>query len=200
MAAPAAAQFDFTSRALTDTSWADERAGVLAFTVPDGSMAPDHAQGASLTLTPADSISAIGVGTTVLLTQGGQRVLRQVVALPGHKELEADPAYLHCTDSKWAFFSVVEDTVIFFRDEHPPEGTTLAAVSDLTSYDDISEVTLKLSEWDAAPVIGDSLFMVHALTRATLADPDAARTHAQGADSREWGAIHFNDLVGYLDE
>lgn len=138
---------------------------------------------------------SIGLRTIVELERDGETIQRHVMGLPNSKVLSQDADFTIRSESLWQFWSPFENAVCWMQGEHYT--TPVQFKSDLLAADVLLDISL--SDYRAAPALGDSLYFVHATNRPTIAE-GATRTLAQGADSREWGTIHFNDITGIIEE
>ena len=163
-----------------------------SFTVPDGSMVPALTSGSTYE-TREPQRGFYRRSYIVVLTHDGHDIARKIVALPSDKQLTQDADFVLRSQSTWRGDFHVDKAICWLTGDPP-------AIPPLrTSHLNTDHVVLDISFliYNEAPTLGDSLFYVHALNRPTIAD-EATRTLAQGADSREFGTIHFNDILGVI--
>lgn len=162
------------------------------FVAPDASMTPRLTQGQGYTIatTTADNVL---YGAVVVFPYNSQQVARLIVGVPESKQIAQDADFVVRATWRWDFWSDVENVQVWMQGDPPVQAPMKKA--DLVAADILLEVPL--SDYEAAESLGDSLFYVHALNRPAIAD-GATRTAAQGADSREFGPVHFDDFVGVI--
>lgn len=155
------------------------------FRAPDAAMAPALASGASYAMASVDALIS---GYIVVFNRAGQQVARRVVGTPRDRVLAIDPRFEKRRNSTWRFGSLLEDHIAWLHKDTPMnEDNPPVYVADLATGNYTIVLQMALSEHEAAPALGDSLFYVHADNRA------------QGVeDSREWGTVHARDFVGVI--
>ena len=127
------------------------------------------------------------IGQTVILERDGQRVERLVVGQPDSKVLAEDSDFTKRMAAQWQFVSRYENVRAWMRGEQPEPGPMAAADLDATN------IVLRMTwrGYYAAPVLGDSLYYLHAVPRTEMVDGQEV-THE---DSREWGPIHHREII-----
>lgn len=164
-----------------------------SFVAPDGAMAPTLASGSTYEVNePFQGVFLRH--RIVVFTRQGQLHVRRVVGLPGEKLLSQDPDFAIRSRATWGGQFNIYRAWCWLRGDHP------AVAPSRTSHLVTADVLLDVSfdAYEAASALGDSLYYVHALNRPDIAQGQE-RTAAQGADSREWGAIHARDFVGVIE-
>ena len=145
---------------------------------------------ASFAQEPAPPLEGIRVGSIVVIARSGQEVERRVAATPENKLLSQDSNFVLRAAAGWTVWFYSENTpeaVCWLRGEQP--ATPVQMKSDLVPADILLEVPL--SDYRAAPALGDSLYFLHADPRTKLVDG----VQLIQEDSREWGPVHAREFL-----
>ena len=127
------------------------------------------------------------------MTRDGQAVERRIVGIPGDRLLTQDADFALRSRAAWrADFYTGKRAVCWLTGEQPPTPPT--SVADLTPADILLDVPL--SDYRAAPALGDSLYYLHADPRTQLVDG----VQLLQEDSREWGPVHEREFLRIVDE
>ena len=134
-----------------------------------------------------------GRGFTVELTRAGEMVERKIVGIPGDRMLTQDADFALRSRATWrADFYTGKRAVCWLIGEQPTPPPT--SVVDLTPANILLDVLL--SDYRAAPALGDSLYFLHADPRTKLVDG----VQLIQEDSREWGPVHSREFLRIVDE
>lgn len=153
------------------------------FTAPDDAMSPALRSGTSYAVVSVDSLIP---GRIVVFNRNGQQVARRVVGTPTDKTLTIDPSFENRSQSNWQFVSLVEDRIVWLHKNTPMNANSPPAyVRDLSDYTIVLQMAL--SDYEAAPQLGQGRFYVHADNHTGTFQ-----------DSREWGTIAAEDFVGVI--
>ena len=133
-----------------------------------------------------------GRGFTVSLTRDGETVERKIVGIPGDKLLMQDADFALRSRATWrADFYTGKQAVCWLNGDPPTIPPT--SVTDLTPADILLDIPL--SDYRAAPALGDSLYFLHADPRTKLVDG----VQLIQEDSREWGPVHAREFVRIVE-
>ena len=161
-------------------------------TIQDASMEPLLVAAQSYSV---QSTTVFPSKTFVVFPREQGHVARTIAAQPFTAILTADADFSLRAQATWEFFDLTNMTITWLNGDFP-------FVSPPANRDDLAVdntlLEVSFSTLEIAPVLGDSLYYVHALNRPAIPD-GATRTAAQGADSREWGTIHARDFVGIIE-
>ena len=133
---------------------------------------------------------AYDIGETVVLERGDQQFTRRIVGGPQSKVMPADAQFILRAQTTSTFHSPT--LKVWFRGTPP-----IANGLDFTGQVGTVELLRTTQQaYQALPALGDSLYYVHAVPRTEEVNGETV-THE---DSREWGAIHWRDIVRVVDD